>query len=176
MNVPVIVRIPLKYGFFGGLLGIAVMGILFYFGTNHPQLFPVFLDFRILLFAVFVFFSIKEFKDYYQAGILHFWQGMIVGITCYLTISLVISLGIAIFGSVESEYVGRYVSEITAVLEENREALIEKVGEESYRTQMETLPFTSIYDLAIDYMLKSMFIGLFLTIIISVILRRQPKS
>ncbi|MEJ2004258.1 MAG: DUF4199 domain-containing protein [Cyclobacteriaceae bacterium] len=176
MNIPPIVRVPLKYGFFGGLLAIIVLGFLFYFGSNHPQLFPVFLDFRILLFAVFIFFSIKEFKDYYQAGTLHFWQGMIVGITCYLSISIFVSIAIAVFGSVEEEYVDRYVSEISAVLSENSTAIIEKVGEESFRTQMEALPLTTVYDLAIDYLLKSMFIGLFLTIIISVILRRQPKS
>jgi len=176
MKIPAIVRVPLKYGFFGGLLGILVIGFLYYFGTNHPQLFPVFLDFRILLFAVFIFFSVKEFKDYYQAGTLHFWQGMIIGITCYLTISFIISMGIAIFGAFEPGYVKHYVEEISAVLGDNKEAIIEKVGEESYRTQMETLPFTTVYDLAIDYMLKSMFIGLFLTIIISVILRRQPKT
>jgi hypothetical protein len=176
MNVPPLIRIPVKYGFFGGLLAMAVMAILFYFGTNHPQLFPIFLDFRILLFGVFIFFSIKEFRDYYYGGVLHFWQGMIIGITCYLTISILVSIGIAIYGTIEPEYVQRYIAEISGVLTDNRTAIIEKVGEESFDKQLEALPFTSISDLAVDYLLKSMFIGLFLTIIISVILRRQPKK
>ena len=171
-----LLRVPLKYGFFGAVLALIVMAVLFYFGTNHPQLFPVFLDFRILLFAVFVFFSIKEFKDIHNGGILHFWQGMIIGIVCYMTISLLVAVGIWIYGSAENEYVDRYVREISAVLESNREAIIEKVGQAAYDLQLETLPFTTISDLAVDYLLKSMFIGLLLTIIISVIFRRQPKT
>ena len=176
MNLPPLLRVPLKYGFFGGLLGVLVMAFLFYFGTNHPQLFPVFLDFRILLFAVFVFFSIKEFRDYRQNGVLHFWQGMIIGMTCYMTIALIISIFIGVYGTVEPEYTERYISEITTVLTENKDQVIEKVGKENYDRQLEALPFTTVSDLAVDYLLKSMFIGLFLTIIISVILRNQPKN
>jgi len=176
MTIPPILRVPLKYGFFGGLLGIAVMLFIFYFGTNHPQLFPVFLDFRILLFAIFIFFSIREFRDFKQAGVLHFWQGMIIGMACYLTISLVVSVFLGVFGTLVPEYTQHYIDEIGTILRTSESEIIEKVGEEAYKNQVETLPFTTITDLAVDYLLKSMFIGLFLTIIISVILRRQPKN
>ncbi len=175
MTIPPILRVPLKYGFFGGLLGIVVILFLYYYGGNHPQLYPVFLDFRIILFAIFIFFSIREFRDYKQAGVLHFWQGMIIGMTCYIMISLVVSVFLGVFGNLVPEYTERYIAEIGTILTESRSQIIEKVGDEAYQNQITTLPFTTITDLAVDYLLKSMFIGLFLTIVISVILRRQPK-
>lgn len=170
-----IIRVPVKYAFFGGIFALSVLLIIFYFGDTHPQLLPIFLDFRILLFGVFIFFSIKEFKDVENGGILHFWQGMAVGIICYVGIAWLASLGLVGLGKLDPGYVQGYINEMSTILSENESAVIEKVGEEAYNAQMEALPSTTIFALAFDYFLKSMFIGLFLTIIISVILRKQPK-
>ena len=171
-----IIRVPLKYAFFGGILAFSVLLILFYFGNSHPQLLPIFMDFRIILFGLFIFFSIKEFKEVENGGTLHFWQGMAVGIICYVGISWLASLGIMGLGKVDEAYVQGYVNEMTTVLTDNEAAVREKVGDEAYDAQVEALPSTTIFALAFDYFLKSMFIGLFLTIIISVILRKQPKN
>jgi hypothetical protein len=171
-----LIRVPLKYAFFGGILAFVLIVILHYFGSTHPQLYPIFLDFRILLFGVFIYFSIREFKDVENGGILHFWQGMAVGILCYLGIAWLVALGIIGLGEIDPGYLERYISETTDILLSNKADVIEKVGEEAFNAQIEALPSTTIFALAVDYFLKSMFIGLFLTIIISVILRKQPKN
>ena len=81
------VTVALKYMAFGSLLSILLILALFY-AQRHPLLMPPILDFRILIFGVFIFFSLKEFRDYLNGGILYFWQGMSVGMLCYLGMAL----------------------------------------------------------------------------------------
>ena len=40
---------------------------------------------------------------------------------------------------------------------------------------IDALPFTSSFDLAVDYFWKTIMIGIFLNIILAVVLRKQPK-
>jgi hypothetical protein len=170
-----IVRIPLKYGFFAGLLAFALVMILFYLGNTHPQLYPIFLDFRILLFGLFIYFSIREFKVMANNGTLHFWQGMVIGILCYVTAAWIASVALVALGKLDASYVANYVNETSELLIQNKEGIVEKVGQAQYDAQLNVLPSTTIFALAFDYFLKSMLMGLFLTIIISVILRKQAN-
>ena len=103
-----IVRIPLKYGFFAGILAFILVLILYFLGDTHPQLYPIFLDFRILLFALFIYFSIREFKVLANHGTLHFWQGMVVGILCYVTAAWIAAIGLVALGSLDHSYVESY--------------------------------------------------------------------
>jgi hypothetical protein len=166
-----LVRIPVKYGFFGGILASILLLTLFYLG-RYPFI-PIE---RTLLFGVFIFFAIKEYRDFYGGGYLHFWQGMMGGIVSYLTMAVVASVFLVIWGMVNDAYLTHYILLMTEQLEANRVSLEERVGKEALALQLEKLPLTTMVDLALDYFLKSLFIGIFLTIIISVILRRQPKN
>ena len=56
-----------------------------------------------------------------------------------------------------------------------KEEMITSVGAAAYNEQLTKLPLTSPMDLAGDYFLKSLIIGLFLAILMSVILRKLPK-
>src|SRR5258708_33890782 len=69
-------KIPFRYGLIGGVLGCVVIATLYYMG-RHPFLLPLIFDFRIVIFSVFIFLSLKEGRDYHQQGNLFFWQGMI---------------------------------------------------------------------------------------------------
>ena len=60
-------------------------------------------------------------------------------------------------------------------LNEVKENLIGSIGDEAIQKSLEILPTTTIFDLALDYFLKSLPYGIFLTIIISLILRRKPN-
>ena len=168
------VTVALKYMAFGSLLSILLILALFY-AQRHPLLMPPILDFRILIFGVFIFFSLKEFRDYLNGGILYFWQGMSVGMLCYLGMALLGSLFILIFGWIEPGFLDSYIIIATSQLESNKEQFLEAIGKEAYNTALAELPLTTVTDLAVDYFLKSIPVGLFLTIIIAVILRRQPK-
>ena len=169
-----IVIVALKYMAFGSLLSILLIVILYY-AQRHPLLMPPILDFRILIFGVFIFFSLREFRDYLNGGVLYFWQGMSIGMLCYLGMALVGSLFILIFGWIVPGFLDSYLIIATSQLEANKEQFLEAIGEKAYNAALAELPLTTVTDLAVDYFLKSIPLGLFLTIIIAVILRRQPK-
>jgi hypothetical protein len=73
-------------------------------------------------------------------------------------------------------FLSSYVEKLMTQFRDNEKVIVENVGQEAYQQQLVKLPLSSAADLSADYFLKSMIIGLFLTIIISVILRRQPKT
>ncbi|HMQ00940.1 MAG TPA: DUF4199 domain-containing protein [Cyclobacteriaceae bacterium] len=170
-----IARIPIKFGLMGGILAGLIMLVMYYMG-RHPFLLSPLLDFRVVLFSLFIFFSGKEFRDYHQAGELYFWQGMATGIVCYLTIGIAGAIFLVLFGNLEPAFVTDYIEQATVQLIAGKEAMIDAVGTEAYETALARLPLTTITDLAGDYLIKSMVIGFFITVIISVVLRRQSKT
>lgn len=168
-------KIALRYGAIGGAIGSIALLVLFYMG-RHPFLLPVIFDFRIILFAVFIFFALKEFRDYYQEGILYFWQGMVGSYVLIITSGGIGAFVTWIFASWNDRFISSYVQTLMEQFTKNAAELVERVGKEAYEQQLLRLPQTTAGDLAADYFLKSIIIGLFLTIILSVILRRQPKT
>lgn len=170
-----LLKVPFRYGLIGGVIGSIVIVVLYFIG-RHPFLLPVIFDFRIILFAVFISFSLKEVRDYYLNGVLFFWQGMIGSYIFIITSSLIGSLFTWGFASLYSEFLPSYIQKLREQMTSYKDEIIKSVGEEAYNDQFTKLPLTSPLDLAGDYLLKSMIIGLFLAIVISVILRKQPKT
>lgn len=170
-----LVKISARYGAVGGVLAFALMLVMFYTGP-HPLLTSPFLDFRILLFGIFIFFTLKEFRDYHQSGILYFWQAMIGGLMVVLVASIITSLLVLAFGTSQKEFVVAYVKQATAYIKSFPKEDIERIGKQVYARNLNALPATDIFDLAQTYFIQGMFIGFFVNIILSVILRRQPKT
>jgi hypothetical protein len=140
-------------------------------------LIPAFLDFRILLFPIFLVFSIRDFKELHNGGFLHFWQGFSIGLMVIILIALLMSLFILIFGSwVEPDFVINFIQSSIDQIESAKEKITNAIGEEELAKVLDILPSTTLFDLALDYFLKSLPYGLFLTIIISLILRKKPNS
>ena len=170
-----IYSIPLKYGLIASSLSIVLFSILFYADRN-PLLIPAFLDFRIILFPIFLVFAIRDFKENCNDGYLHFWQGLSVGMQIILIIALSMSVFILVFGIlVEPGFVDAFISESISNIEAMRDQVIESIGQDSLEKSLELLPTTTIVDLAIDYFIKSLPYGIFLAIIISLILRKKPN-
>lgn len=175
-KIPPILQVPLKFGAAASLLIIILLVFLYYIG-KHPLLIPIFVDFRLLLLPIFIFLSIKEFRDYKNEKILQFWQGMFIGLVCYIVIGLLAGICIYIFSEImEPEFLRDFIRISTQQLTENKEQFLEAIGPEAYNSALEKLPLTTSIDLAKDYFLKTIVIGVFFTIIISVILRKQPKT
>ncbi|MGK7389020.1 MAG: DUF4199 domain-containing protein [Candidatus Cyclobacteriaceae bacterium M2_1C_046] len=172
---PTTVKVGLKYGFVSAILLCILFVVLFYTGV-HPLLIPVIYDVRIFLLALFIFFSIKEFRDNKNEGVVHFWQGMLLGLLVAIVLGFFAAIFILAFGAFEEEFLSSYISYMTEHLVSNKEKFLESIGEQTYQNTLQSLPATSLTDLAMDYYFKSVVIGLFLTIIISIILRRQPKQ
>ena len=170
-----LLRISVRYGTVGGILAFVLLVIMFYLG-RHPLITSPFLDFRILLFGIFIFFTLKEFRDYEQDGVLYFPQAMIGGLTVIMIMTTITSLMLQIFGSVEKDFVATYIDQVTAYLRSFSQDDIARVGKEIYERNLSALPSTNISKLTVTYFFHGMVIGFFVNVILSVILRRQPKT
>jgi hypothetical protein len=168
-------KVPLTFGLIAGLLGTALFMALYYMG-NHPFLISPYSDFRILFFAVFIFFTLKELRDLHQDGILYFWQGIIASFVFVAVYGVIASAAIWIFSALETRFVETYIRLKTAELANYPPDIIEKVGKEVYDRNLQTLPSTNGFKLASLYLTQSFIIGIFISIILSVVLRRQPKT
>ncbi len=168
-----IITVPLRYGLLAGVISIILFVILYYAGKN-PLLIPPFLDFRILLYPIILVFAIREYKENKNEGVLHFWQGMSVGLQAVVFSSFLVAIFILIFGGlIESQFVAEYVRLMTSQINNLNEEMIESVGKEAIDKTLELISTTDIFDLSIDYFIKSLPYGVFLTIIISLILRKK---
>ena len=169
-----LIKTPARYGLLGGLIGGTVI-IALYSAGIHPFLLPVIVDFRIAIFSIFIFFSLKELRERYYDGTLFFWQGMVASFVVVLVSGLIGSCFAWGIAKWNSDFLPSYISKLQQQLLGFKKDIIESVGVDAYNQQLARLPHTSPLDLAGDYFLKSLIIGLFLAILISVILRKQPK-
>jgi hypothetical protein len=170
-----LIKVPLRYGVIAGLVGFGLLVGLYYMG-RHPLLIPVFLDFRIILFGVFIFFTLREIRDYYQNGILYFWQGIIASLLFTACYAFIASLALYLFVLAAPVFLSDYVNLSIQQLKSLPSQVIEQIGREVYERNLGLLPATSASDLGLLYFLQSFMISLFISIILSVTLRRQPKS
>ncbi len=168
-------QLAIKLGLLGALMNSIALLILFYLG-RHPLLLNPLLDARWPLYGLFIFFALQSYKELNQ-GVLHFWQGLVLGGLVYLLMAQMVAAFIAVFGSIEStHFLEDYITIATQQLITNKQALIEMhISEQTITDQLAKLPHTTATNLAFDYFLKSMPIGLILTLLLSVILRRKEK-
>lgn len=174
-RIPPLIRIPKFYGLIAGVLGFVLLIILYYI-ERHPFLIPVFFDFRVPLFGIFIFVVLRELRQYYFGGLLFFWQGMIASGLFVLTFALVASLLLWIFAINVPGFVIQYVDLATNQLQSFPKETVEQIGKDVYEKNLALLPTTKASDLALLYFIQCFGIGLFISIILSVILRRQPKN
>lgn len=167
--------LSVRNGVIAGVLGFSLLVALYYMG-KHPFLFPIYFDFRLILLSVFIVMTLKEFRDDNQEGILYFGQAMIGAFLFTLVFAFLASLLIWAFCFVVPEFLSNYIQTATEQLKSIQPAIIEQLGKEAYERNLNKLPATNASDLAIDYFGKTFIISLFISIIISVILRRQPKN
>lgn len=168
-------RISVRYGLISALLCVAIV-VSMYYMHKHPFLVNPFLDFRVFAFAVLLFFCLKEIRDYYQDGILHFWQGMASSLL-FLSITAAFSAGgIALFAWLQPGFVTEYIEQFTTQIRNLPADTVERIGKEVIDRNLSALPATKGTDLASLYAWQTYQLGFFISIIISVILRRQLKN
>ena len=165
-----LVKVPLRYGFLGAMV-VIVLFLVFYFFDLNPLVNIKLID--VLILAIFIFFGLKDFRNRYNNDELHFWQGMTGGVITYLTIALLSAIFIYLMTVViDPELTTNYIESRIELLNQNRQTLVETMDEETYMEAMEGVKGTTSVDLALDDFFKKSIIGLFLTIIIAVILRK----
>jgi len=165
--------VPFKYGVVGALM-IIVSLLILYSLERHPLLLTPVLDVRLPIYALIIFISFKSYKDLYSNGVMHFWQGIVMGMVAYIMMSFGTALFIYFFSEITStNFLSEYIRIASAQLASNKDLFIETIGERTYVETMAQLPKTRAIHLAADYLLKSIPIGLFLTLILSVLLRNK---
>ena len=173
MNRPII-KIPVKYGAVASLLLLALFIILFYSG-KHPLGIPIVLDIRIVILPLFMFLATKEFKDRHNEGTLHFWQGLTINTIIGLTIALLMAVSIMLFIAVDPDFFNQFLTHAMEFAESRKELVHDESELLIIQEQIDNLPFTRPYYLAIDYFLKTLPFTLVWSLIISILLRKQPN-
>jgi hypothetical protein len=169
-----LVKVPLTNAAIAGVLGAGLTILLYYFGP-HPFLIPVYFDYRILLLGIFLFFTLKEFRDLYQDGILYFWQGLFISFIFTTVFAFSASVILFIFASSGPQFVQTYITSTTDILKGWPQQEIDRVGKDVFQRNLQQLPSTNAFDLTLLYFLQCYILGFFISVILSVILRRQPK-
>lgn len=171
-----LIGIAIRNGSIGGILAGGLLIILYFIGS-HPLLILPYADFRILLFGIFIFFTLKEFRNNHQDGVLYFGQGM-VGSLIFVTVAGTIgAMVVLIFSKLYPQFVSDFIKqglESANAFSEN--AALSAEEKNRIRVMMESLPATNGKALAGRHFVQSLMIGFFVSIILSVILRKQPKS
>lgn len=174
-RMPALLRVSLRYGFIMGVVGFILVLILYYAGT-HPFLIPVFLDYRVVLFTILFAFALKEIRDYYYDGILHFWQGMFTCLIITALFAAISSTGIYFFAKANPEFLTSYIQLSEEQIRAFPSEEIDRIGRDVFESGIEALKRADAYFLATRYLTQSFIISFFISIIISVVLRRQPKT
>lgn len=168
-----LIAVPLRFGSIAGLLVIGLF-LTLYFLESNPLIEARIVD--LVLIPLFLFFGLKDFRDYRNEGILHYWQGMTVGVILYLLMALISAVWILIFLEIiDPQLLVDYIANRQELLMESKARVIDQMGEETFIRSQEELNSISAWDLALDDFLKKSIIGLMLTIMISIILRKRPK-
>ena len=174
-RLPPLVGVPLRYGIIGGVAGFVCLIALYYMNW-HPFLVPVFFDFRIVLFSVFVVFSLRELREYFFEGLLFFWQGMIASFLFTFVFATIVSVLLLILTYLQPEFVTSFINLSLEQVKTYTTEDISRIGKENFELGIKSLQEADGVFMAKRYFFQCFIISFFISIIISVILRRQPKT
>lgn len=171
-----LIGISLRNGAIAGTLAGALLIILYFIGP-HPMLILPYADFRILLYGIFIFFTLKEFRNNHQEGVLYFGQGM-VGSLIFLTVAATVgALVVLMYSKINPEFVSDFIKQaLESANTFSANTALTEAEKNRIHVMMEGLPATNGKSLAGQHFVQSLMIGFFISIILSVILRKQPKS
>jgi hypothetical protein len=162
-----------QFGALGGILSAISFYVLSLFNPDPSNLNLVF-GYVITPFAVYL--AIKFYKEFANEGFLSFAEGMTIGAVTYLILATLSAL--AIWGILESSpsLFEAIQSAKWAVLEQNKEVIIGQVGQESFLLTQTNLKGMSPWDVAFNDGIWKILPGMFFSILISIILRKNKLA
>ena len=162
-----------QFGALGGLLS----GLSFYvLSLFHSDPTNLNLVFGYLITPITVFLAIKFFKDFSNEGYLSFSEGMSVGAVSFLLLAI-LSTGI-VWGVLESSpsLFSAIQTAKWAALEKNKELIISQVGQASFEVTQTNLKSMTAWDVALNDGIWKILPGMFFSILISLILRKNKLA
>ena len=164
----------LKTAYQFGVLGGVFSGISFYvLSLFYPDPSILNLVFGSVITPFAVYLAIKFYKEFANEGFLSFAEGMTIGAVTYLILAILSAL--TIWGILESSpsLFEAIQTAKWAVLEQNKEVIIGQVGQESFLLTQANLKGMSPWDVAFNDGIWKILPGMFFSILISVILKKN---
>lgn len=163
-------KIAIKFAALGAILSIFLFLTLHVIDKNPLSNGKMF---DLILFPLIIIFGVKEFKNYWNNKELRFWQGLGIGFTSTFIIAIISANFILGFTKwVDPQLLESYKESRVRLFTENKGQIIESLKEETYNKTLASVNNISSADVALDDFYKKILIGFFVTIIISVVLRR----
>lgn len=169
-----LIKSPLRFSLIA-IFFVVLMFFILIFLDKNPVIYSSNIIFIGPLLSIFLFFSIKVFRDTNPEG-LRFWQGFSIGILYTLFFTLFYSIVLWLDGSVfETTHFDEYRQMIVEKIMAGREMLVEKMGEDGYQDYLKSGESSNariIGSLAFNNIL----IGILMTPLISLFMRTpEPK-
>ncbi|WP_262912333.1 DUF4199 domain-containing protein [Algoriphagus sp. AGSA1] len=161
-----------KFGGFAGALSVLSFIVL---SLLYPDPTNLNLIFGYIITPISIFLAIKFFKEYSNHGYLSFSEGMSVGFVTYMLIALVSLVGIWSVLMINTDLFNQIRESKLTVLDTSKDSIISQVGENSFDLTLESISKLVPMDIALNDALWKIIPGLFFTIIISIILRKNPN-
>jgi hypothetical protein len=161
-----------QFGVLGGLLSVVSFYFLSFLNADPTNLNLIF---GYFLVPISLFLSIKFFKEYSNSGFLSFAEGMTVGFVTYTLIGILSTLGIWFILLLSPDFFEVIKQIKLEVLLENRETIVSQVGEDSFNLTSDNLKSMTQWDVALNDGIWKILPGMFFSIIISIILRKNPN-
>jgi len=169
-----LIKSPLRFSLIA-IFFVVLMFFILIFLDKNPVIYSSNIIFIGPLLSIFLFFSIKVFRDTNPDG-LRFWQCFSIGILYTLFFTLFYSIVLWLDGSVfETTHFDEYRQMIVEKIMAGREMLVEKMGEDGYQEYLKSGESSNariIGSLAFNNIL----IGILMTPLISLFMRTpEPK-
>ena len=169
-----IIAVGLRYGLVSGVLSVILFFVVMLFDEN-PLIVTKWFDYLLIL--GFVFFGVREFRLYYNGGALQFWQGASVGFVTYVSSAVLFALIIGTYlATVGQEWVTDYVADRIALVQENQKNFTEELGAATYQQVLAEVQAVTTLDIVLDDFYRKLMIGVFVTLIVAMVQRRQPAK
>jgi hypothetical protein len=107
---------------------------------------------------------------------LYFWQGLMASSIFVSTFAILVSTGMYVFALFVPELLELYIKEMLEMAKAMPKEVIEQIGKDVYERNLLALPATNEFKMSLKYFGQSLIIGTIISIILSVVLRRQPKN
>ena len=161
-----------KFGLIGGAFCVISFVIFQLLGIDPTKLSMLF---GYILIPVFLFIGIRYYRNEVNDGLLSFSEGMTAGFLIYSLIAAISGIGIWIILIISPSLYEEIKAQKIDLLEGNKELIVEQMGIESYDITYQSLLKMTTIDIATNDFIWKIIPGLFFTIIISIILRRNFK-
>lgn len=129
----------------------------------------------LVMFFGFVFFANKEFKEYKNGRILHFWQGISIGIIIIFISCVIFTLFGATYYTVNEVAFNEYLQDTQTHFEKLREVSLEQMTVEQFEAQKRNYLETTVFDLVIGKFFTKLIIGFLIAPMVAVVLRKQSN-